>query len=338
MLTTNLELDCGKTFPIYAAVGDAPPSSTSPNPYKRRGFLRRKSPKPCRKFNLDNNSGGAGATGIRSPLAMSPSHQHLHGKAGPGVYKATTDSQINFSPRRGSPRKSRHSSPASSRSTSPHKRPWYPAGGRPSRETGQGGRGGNESTYIVHPTFRHLFHEREKSGAAAAAAAAVWMDCPSRVDHGHIIGAEIGNGISAGGSRSSRKIRINSERQYSGKGDGAQQNPQDSLLTIRGRVRDLQSRGRPRNQDREKMQPHDDSRTAGPPRSSVVFIGHHEQLLALAFYKDILFSASADGTAKVRCSLVLETASSSRTHADVGSVAFPVHIVNPTASYLSSFC
>lgn len=312
MLTENWELDCGKTVSVQVAVDDGPPSSTSPNPYKRRGFLRRKSPQPCRKFNLDNSSSGGGATGIRSRLVMSPSQQYLHGNAGPGVYKATNESQGNFSPRPGSPLKPRHDSPASSRSTSPHKRPWYPAGARPSsRQSSRGTRGGNDSTYVVHPTFRHLFDERANSGAAAAA-----MDCPSRVDHGQI-GAEIGNGISAGGNRSPRKIPIKSERRNYGRGNVGQQIPQESVVTVRERVRDLQTRGRPRSQERAKMAPKDDSRKAGPrPKSSVVFIGHQEQLLALAYHEDILFSAAADGTAKVRCSSPW-TATSSKTSAQL---------------------
>jgi len=316
MLTKNRELDSGKTHSERVAVDDAPPSSTSPNPYKRRGFLRRKSPQPRRKFNL-GNSRGEGVTGIRSPLVMSPSHQYFHDHASTDVYKVTTDSQDIFSPRAGSPLKFQHGSPASSRSTSPHKRPWYPAGARPSsRESSRSGRGGTESTYVVHPTFRHLFEERANNGAATTSLAPAPVDGQSRVDH-DLNGPDIGNAVSTGDNRSPRKIFAPSKHRPSGKGNRGQQNPQDSVVAVRGRVRDLQSRGRPRSQEREKMLPKEDSGRPVPmPTSSVVLIGHHEQLLALAFDKDILFSAAADGTAKVRVLFFL-TAKSSITPAHI---------------------
>lgn len=68
--------------------------------------------------------------------------------------------------------------------------------------------------------------------------------------------------------------------------------------TVRGRVRDLQSRGKPRN--KENGSSADSRGRAGPiSLSSAVFVGHGEQVLALAQQQDVMFSASADGTAKV---------------------------------------
>ena len=300
MLTKNWELNGGKTYStIDAVVNDAPPSSTSPNPYKRRGFLRRKSPQPRRKFNLDSDSGGGSATGMQSTLAMSPSHSYPNDHMRNDVHLSTNESRAKFSPSAGSPQtRSGRGSPASSRSTSPHKRPWYPAGGRPtSRESNRSGGGGNQNTYVVHPTFRHLFDERADGGA---------VGFPSRVEHGRD-DAEVGNGISVVCNQSPRKLPNKGEHRYPGKGERAKKNPQNSIMTVRERVRDLQSRGQPRSRENGTTAPptKGSKRVGVNPRSSVVFTGHHEQLLALAYHKDILFSAAADGTAKVSVLLVL---------------------------------
>lgn len=75
----------------------------------------------------------------------------------------------------------------------------------------------------------------------------------------------------------------------------------ESLATTRARVRDLQRRGGPQQQNNRRRQLAAAEKRKDDLRSqdSAVFIGHSEQILSLAHRKDILFSAAADGTAKV---------------------------------------
>lgn len=83
-----------------------------------------------------------------------------------------------------------------------------------------------------------------------------------------------------------------SEGPYSHQGEAGQHD------IVRGRVRDLQSRGKPRSQKNSVSA--DERRRAGPVTlTSTVFVGHSEQVLALAQHHDVLFSAAADGTAMV---------------------------------------
>eukprot|EP00903_Cladosiphon_okamuranus_P008391 g8067.t1 len=72
-----------------------------------------------------------------------------------------------------------------------------------------------------------------------------------------------------------------------------------SIAMVRGRVRDLQSREKPRSQ-KSGLSADDNGHTRGDPMSiySGLFAGHSEQVLALAQHQDVMFSAAADGTAK----------------------------------------
>lgn len=72
----------------------------------------------------------------------------------------------------------------------------------------------------------------------------------------------------------------------------------ESVDMVRGRVRDLQSREQYRS--RKSGLSAGDHTKAGPTcLSSALFVGHSEQVLALAQHQDVMFSAAADGTAKV---------------------------------------
>ncbi|CAM9412333.1 unnamed protein product [Ectocarpus sp. 12 AP-2014] len=368
-----------------AAANNSPDCSTSPNPYKRRGLLRRRDPQPQRKFDIDRNSSCAG---VRPPLLTSP----VSTSVAPGGESPSWNSL---------------SAPGTPRSNSPNKRPWYPAGRRPSsRDSGESG--ADDSAYVVHPSFRHLFTERahssgandpsrsrqvhsqgpyhgasrgggsggensvrrpgtaafsiggggpvypsstteptvarrsERPGEVEPAAAGRWRDFhfskakhnPPEQQHRDATTKGIGSAPDAssrqrGGERASfsptdrssvfesksdasppRPRRNNhrspremgGQRPYAGRETVEQEGaPLESVAAMRGRVRDMQARGRPRRKERGgRMPPADSRRGEGDPRlrSSAVFIGHSEQVLALARREDILFSASADGTAK----------------------------------------
>lgn len=393
--------------PGAAVVKDTPPSPASPNPYKRKGLLRRRSPPPPqRKIDLDNLSSSQGTTGeLRPPPPMSPPDSYFHDKVANDVLYATAAAGAEDSPLlldfswRGSR--------ASSRSASPHKRPWYPAGPRPSpggNDSPNGG-GGDESAYVVHPTFRHMFEKRANGSDANRRSRVVYGRGDARVgdsrgasprqsgpthgaggvsrlsptktavksqrsERGRTTGSATGGGgrerTSAhfsteemntsgeqrwcapttgqglrrvvngrrasstqdgdalsppiksvarvgpnsdafSGTRSNNRI-IGTEQSYAGRGKVGQREhsrgtSREMIATVRGSVRDLQtSRDRPRRQEiQEGLSARNNSSGGGDPslRSSAVFLGHTEQVLALARHKDILFSAAADGTAKV---------------------------------------
>lgn len=362
MLAINRGLDDGKLY-------STPPSSLSPNPYKRRGFLRRKGPPPTRKLDLSGNSSGRAATGTRPRPLRTPSDNLFRGPADTDVYMTPGDGHVTETTRaRGSPlRNSRRGSPASSRSASPHKRPWYPAGCRPSsRESGRSSRGGHDNTYVVHPTFRHLFDETAKGGDAGGARGqndggfGVGVDGTGRElrQRGKAVpGAGIMGGSSCSSpqtattvpqrSETGRKVRsatgerrreganaylstnqnnlpgkqrrdqparsgqthnndqmprrkVTGEGKYAAdKREGVQDDGhREPVVTVRDHVRDLQSRDNRRSQENGLSA---DGRKRVDPvsLSSAVFIGHSEQVLALAQHKDVMFSAAADGTAKV---------------------------------------
>lgn len=381
MLAMNREQDDGKNYAT-------PPSPWSHNPYNRGGFLQRKSlppPSPPRKFDLGVHASGRGrgrgATGTRPLPLRTPPNKLLHDSAGTDVYMTPRGRHIN-EPRvsTGSPsRESRHcspassrsaspqkppwypaGSPASSRSASPHKRPWYPAGCRPSSgESGRSFGGGQENMHVVHPTFRHLFNEtanRSDVGDDAEGDVGVDDTCGTMHRHGTAVpGVDMGgspcsspqtaatvpqrsetdirNKRSATGERrrgnanaqrSTEKNNLpNKQRRDKPAGSGRTHNNdmsrrkgrnegprtdereedqhdafRESVAMVRDRVRSLQSRGKPRI--RENGLSADGRRRARPtPLSSAVFTGHSEQVLALAQHQDVMFSAAADGTAKV---------------------------------------
>ncbi|CAM9459645.1 unnamed protein product [Ectocarpus sp. 6 AP-2014] len=369
---------------VVAAANNSSDCSTSPNPYKRRGLLRRVDPQPQRKFDIDRNSS---STGVRPPSLTSPT-------------------STSVAPGGGSPSWNSLSAPGTPRSNSPSKRPWYPASRCPSsRDNGESG--ADDSAYVVHPSFRHLFTERahsssandpsrsrqvysqgphhgasgggvsggensgrlpgtavfsvggwdpsyssstkettvaqrsERLGEVEPATAGRWRgvhiskathnlpeqqrrdtttgigsapDASSRQRGGERASLSPTDRSSGFGSKSdaspARPRRnehrspqeMGGQRPYAGREtvehEGA---PLESVAAMRGRVRDMQARRRPRRQERGgRMPPADSRRGEGDPklRSSAVFIGHSEQVLALARCEDILFSASADGTAK----------------------------------------
>lgn len=112
-----------------------PPSSLclSPNPYKRRGFVQPKSTAPTQKFQPGVNCSSKGTTGMRPLPLCVPSDSSCHGSALAKAYTTPGDSHTNHQTcaSRGSHlREPYRGSQASSGSTSPHKRPWYPAGSR----------------------------------------------------------------------------------------------------------------------------------------------------------------------------------------------------------------
>ncbi|CAB1098754.1 unnamed protein product [Ectocarpus sp. CCAP 1310/34] len=368
-----------------AAANDSPDCSMSSNPYKRRGLLRRRDPQPQRKFDIDRNSSSAG---VRPPLLTSP----VSTSVAPGGESPSWNSL---------------SVPGTPRSNSPNKRPWYPAGRRPSsRDSGESG--ADDSAYVVHPSFRHLFTESahssgandpsrsrqvysqgphhgssrgggsggensgrrpgtavfsvgggdpsysssttettvarqsERSGEVEPAAAGRWRGAhfskaehnPREQQHRNTTTTGIGSAPDAssrqrGGERASfsptgrssvfgsesdaspprpRRNDHRSPREMGGQRPYAEREtveqggaPLEPVAAMRSRVRDMQARGRPRRKERGgRMPPADSRRGEGDPRlRSSVFIGHSKQVLALARREDILFSASADGTAKV---------------------------------------
>lgn len=372
---------------VVAAANNSPDCSTSPNPYKRRGLLRRRDPQPQRKFDIDRNSS---STGVRPPSLTSPA-------------------STSVAPGGGSPSWNSLSAPGTPQSNSPNKRPWYPAGRRPSsRDSGDSG--ADDSAYVVHPSFRHLFTERvhssgtndpsrsrqvysqgphhrasggggensgrrpgtavfsvgggdpsyssstketmvarrsERPGEVEPAAAGRWRgvhfskakhnppeqqrrdtttgigsapDASSRQHGGERASFSPTDRSSGFGSKSDasphrprrndhRSPReMGGQRPYAGRATVEQEGvPLETVAAMRGRVRNMQARGRPRRQERVgRMPPADSRRGGGDPRlrSSALFIGHSEQVLALARREDILFSASADGTAKVKSILL----------------------------------
>ena len=353
-----------------------PPSPMSPNPYNRGGFLRRKSPPaPPRKSDLGVNSSarGRGATGTRPLPLRTPSDVHMTPR---GRHANETRGCSPASSRSASPQKPPWypaGSPASSRSASPHKRPWYPAGCRPSSGDGESGRsvrGSQENTYVVHPTFRHIFNEtanrsdRSNDGDGASDVGVehtrrtrTWRqhgppvpgaglggspcaspqttttvsqrsesDRPNRSAIGerrresenpnpcfpkkpNLVDRQRQDKPALGGPRvdsndinditvSRRKDRNEGARADKGE-DGEHCSFRESVAKVRDRVRGLQSRGKPRIKENGLLAGSSRRRARPMPLSSAVFTGHCEQVLALAQHQDVLFSAAADGTAKV---------------------------------------
>lgn len=361
MLAIHTGLDDGK-------VVSTPPSSLSPYPYKRRGFLRRKSAPPtARAFDVGVDSIiRRGSTGTR-PLPRTPSDNLLHDSVGINGYATPGSTFTNeMCGSRDSPmRDSRRGSAPSSRSASPNKRPWYPAGCRPSSgESGRNGSDDHESTYVVHPTFRHLFDKTANGSDAGGArgqndrgVCGGGGGVDGRLLRQHRIAvpdAGVGGSPhpspqtattapprsetdrkarSATGERRrktanahlSTKQKNIADNKRQDKPTGSRLTPNDRLprrkvrnegrfiekreghqhdvyrepvAMVRDRVRDLQSRGKPRSQQNGLSV--DDRGRVGPVfPSSAVFTGHSEQVLALAQHKDVMFSAAADGTAKV---------------------------------------
>lgn len=395
-----------RPYPTAAIINDTPPSSKSPNPYKRRGLLPRRSPPPLQqKFDVDNCSSSKGTTGgLRPAPPTSPPGIYFDGSTGTDVKNAPTTggggNTYSATPAGGSPTlaggspilldSSCRDSRASSGSASPHMRLWYPADPRPSSggngEVNDGG--GDESAYVVHPTFRRMFDDRvggiggggsqrassrrpthgavglsrsqpaetaavskpsergRKTGPATRGGGREGTNAYFSVEQTDTSGkqrrsapttgqgphrvvdgrrslrtqdggapspptkstARVGPNLKAFPGARSNNLNTRPQRAHAGRGEVERQKPSrepsaETAATVRGRVRDLQiSPGRPRRQESPGRLSTRDNCTAGGDqrfKASAVFLGHTEQVLALARHKDILFSAAVDGTAKV---------------------------------------
>lgn len=132
--------------------------------YNQKGFLRRNSTPLDRNLYLDNHEEDVSIVPeLQPPPPIRPLVDSHINRDWIVVYTAAKGKNPNgMASIEGSPaRKSRSGSLASSRNSSPTKRPWYPAGRRPSSSGWDGDdRDDSEGPYVVHPTFRRLFDER----------------------------------------------------------------------------------------------------------------------------------------------------------------------------------
>lgn len=122
-------------------------------------------------------------------------------------------------------------------------------------------------------------------------------------------------GPSSGAAPEERRAIVGSERTSPRRRAAATKDlSRGSVASTRDRVRDLQALGGPQWQNRsERSLAAEEKRQDDPRRrNSAVFVGHSGQVLSLAHRKDILFSAAADGTAKVSALLYPRITNSSR--------------------------